>query len=59
MRHYAHECTKGMFGEPSVQGSSALRFGRVGRPPIAVRTVGVRIDLEESVDLRLLQGLLG
>ena len=40
--HYVRECTKGMFGELSVQGSSAPRSGRVGRPPIAVRTVGVR-----------------
>ena len=48
MGHYACECTKGMFGEPSVQGSSALRSGRVGRPPIAARTIGVRSEVSRA-----------
>ena len=43
--HYARECTKGVFREPSVQRSSAPRSGRVGRPPIATRTVGVRSEV--------------
>ena len=36
MGHYACKCTKGVFGEPLVQGLSAPRSGRVGRPLIAV-----------------------
>ena len=46
--HYARECTKGMFGEPSMQGSSAPRSGKVGRPPIAARTVGVRSEVSRA-----------
>ena len=48
MGHYAREYTKGMFGEPSVQGSSAPRSGRVGRPVIAVRTVRARIEASKA-----------
>ena len=46
--HYAHECTKGIFREPSVKGSSALRSGRVGRPPIAIRTIGARSEASRA-----------
>ena len=46
--HYASECTKGLFGEPSVQGSSAPRSGRVGRPPVAARTVGARSEVSRA-----------
>ena len=46
--HYARECTKGTFGEPSVQGSSAPRSERVGRPPIATRTIGVRSKVSRA-----------
>ena len=48
MGHYARECTKDMFGEPSVQGSSTPRSGRVGRPSIAARTVGARSEVSRA-----------
>ena len=48
MGHYARECIKSMFGEPSVQGSSAPRAGRVGRPPIAARTIGARSEVSRA-----------
>ena len=48
MGHYTRECAKGMFGELSVQGSSAPRAGRVGRHPIATRTIGVRNEVSRA-----------
>ena len=48
MGYYARECTKGMFGEPSVQGLSATRAGRVGRPSSAARTGGARSEVSRA-----------
>ena len=48
MGHYARECTKGMFGEPAVQGSSAPRAGRVGRPSVAAKIIGVRSEVSRA-----------
>ena len=44
MGHYTRECTKVMIREPSVQGSNAPRTRRVGRPLIAIRTIGARSE---------------
>ena len=48
IEHYARKCTEVLIGEPSVQGSSAPRSGRVGRSSIAARTVGARSEVSRA-----------
>ena len=46
--HYTREYTKGIIGEPSVQGLNALRMERVARPPITARTTSARSEASRA-----------